>query len=212
MAAATPRPPAQGDESNVKKVASAVDISSSLRQEESLSTANAPVDSRVLNPIEFRKFKVLEVIKLSHNTKRIRFEIPHARSLGLTIGKHISIQAHIDGQRVIRAYTPSSPIYTQGYFELVVKKYEFGKMSNFIHSLKVGQEVDVRGPVGRYKYQPNQHKRIGMIAGGTGLTPCLQVIRTVLEGDDAADKTCFTLFFQNRCEKDILLHDELDTL
>ena len=51
-----------------------------------------------------------------------------------------------------------------------------------------------------------------MIAGGTGLTPCLQVIRTVLEGDDVTDKTCFTLFFQNRCEKDILLHDELDTL
>ncbi|RYY88443.1 hypothetical protein EON63_02335 [archaeon] len=51
--------------------------------------------------------------KLSHNTKKIRFEIPHARPLGLTIGKHISIQAHIDGQRVMRAYTPSSPIYTQ---------------------------------------------------------------------------------------------------
>ncbi|RYY83345.1 hypothetical protein EON63_11415, partial [archaeon] len=66
--------------------------------------------------------------------------------------------------------------------------------------------------LGRYKYQPNQHKRIGMIAGGTGLTPCLQVTRTVLEGEGDGDATCFTLFFQNRCEKDILLQDELDSL
>lgn len=94
----------------------------------------------------------------------------------------------------------------------MVKKYEFGKMSSYMHELKLGQEVDVRGPVGRYKYQANQHKHIGMVAGGTGLTPCLQVIRTVLEGDNAEDKTCFTLFFQNRCEKDILLQDELDSL
>lgn len=68
----------------------------------------------------------------------------------------------------------------------------------------------MRGPVGRFKYAPNIYKTIGLLAGGTGLTPCLQVIRSVLEGPGAAqDHTNFVLFFQNRKEEDILLHAEL---
>ena len=49
--------------------------------------------------------------------------------------------------------------------------------------------------------------------GGTGLTPCLQVVRCVLEGPEGeGDTTKFTLLFQNRTEDDILLRDELDNL
>jgi cytochrome-b5 reductase len=112
---------------------------------------------------------------------------------------------------VIRAYTPSSPIDQAGYFDLVIKTYEFGKMSSYLHSLEVGQEVEVRGPVGRFKYVPNAHRFVGLIAGGTGLTPCLQVIRTVLTSM-TDDHTNFILFFQNRAEEDILLQEELQGL
>jgi cytochrome-b5 reductase len=45
----------------------------------------------------------------------------------------------------------------------------------------------------------------------TGLTPCLQVIRCILEGP-TDDTTNFILFFQNRKEEDILLRNELDQL
>jgi cytochrome-b5 reductase len=104
----------------------------------------------------------------------------------------------------------------RGYFDLLIKSYEHGKMSSYLHSLKAGSTVEVRGPVGRFKYQPGQYSCIGLIAGGTGLTPCLQVVRCVLLETNAAvrelDKTKFVLFFQNRMEEDILLRDELDEL
>ena len=49
--------------------------------------------------------------------------------------------------------------------------------------------------------------------GGTGLTPCLQVVRCILEGPEGeGDTTNFTLLFQNRTEDDILLRTELDKL
>lgn len=202
----------QRSEHRVSKAKSLVDMSSSLRKEESASSVDK-VDDRVLHPLQFKPFKVLKISRLSPNTKLIRFEIPHGRTLGLSIGKHVSIQAHVDGNRVIRAYTPSSPIDQAGCFDLVVKSYEFGKLSPFLHSLKVGQEVEVRGPVGRFKYAKNAHKRIGLIAGGTGLTPCLQVIRTILECPEYKDDTThFVLFFQNRTEDDILLQDDLTAL
>jgi cytochrome-b5 reductase len=42
--------------------------------------------------------------------------------------------------------------------------------------LKVGQEISMRGPKGNFNYTPNMCSAIGMIAGGTGITPMLQVI------------------------------------
>lgn len=92
----------------IQRAKSLVDMSASLLQEErrtapgtgTASGTTTKTDNRVLHPIEFRPFRVLKTVKLNHNTKLIRFEIPHGRSLGLTIGKHISIQAHINGNRV----------------------------------------------------------------------------------------------------------------
>ncbi len=95
----------------------------------------------------------------------------------------------------------------------MVKKYEFGKMSTHMHSLRAGSSLEVRGPIGRFKYKKNQYSKLGLIAGGTGLTPCLQVIRCILQSPEyEGDKTRLTLLFQNRTEDDILLRDELDLL
>jgi nitrogen fixation-related uncharacterized protein len=94
----------QEDDQKIKKAKSLVDMSTSLRQEEDGSGKSEVLDDRVLNPIQFRPFKVLQIKKLSYNTKLIRFEIPHGRSLGLAIGKHISIQARIDGNKVSSIY------------------------------------------------------------------------------------------------------------
>jgi cytochrome-b5 reductase len=119
----------------------------------------------------------------------------------------------------MRAYTPTSRPDQQGYFDLLVKSYEYGKLSPHLHSLRPGSSVEVRGPVGRFRYTPNRYvapQSMGLVAGGTGLTPCLQVIRCVLEGQGKSaaeeDRTCFTLLFQNRTEEDILLREEIDAL
>eukprot|EP00428_Durinskia_dybowskii_P076714 CAMPEP_0170357206 /NCGR_PEP_ID=MMETSP0117_2-20130122/1582_1 /TAXON_ID=400756 /ORGANISM="Durinskia baltica, Strain CSIRO CS-38" /LENGTH=319 /DNA_ID=CAMNT_0010611355 /DNA_START=218 /DNA_END=1173 /DNA_ORIENTATION=+ len=209
------------------KSKSLCDISEGLRKEELRTTssfnslANLADDERVLSAAAFREFKVLKVTKVSHNTKLIRFEIPHGKSLGLSIGRHITVRARIgesEGEgkssKVMRAYTPTSRPDQKGYFDLLVKSYEFGKLSPHLHTLRAGSSVEVRGPVGRFRYTPNRFPHplsMGLIAGGTGLTPCLQVIRCVLEGQ-TEDSTCFTLLFQNRTEDDILLKEELDGL
>ena len=41
--------------------------------------------------------------------------------------------------------------------------------------LSIGDTVNVRGPKGQFNYTPNMCRAIGMIAGGTGITPMLQV-------------------------------------
>jgi NAD(P)H-flavin reductase len=75
----------------------------------------------------------------------------------------------------------------------------------------------MRGPLGQLEYhgygkflikkQIIQKKRIGMVAGGTGITPCYQVLQAALNGNDG---TTLSLIFGNRTVEDILLRDELD--
>lgn len=193
------------------------DKSVGLRREESKASATNLQSSstgKPLNPAVFQKFKLIDSQQISHDCKLMKFEIPGKDiSLGLPIGRHVSVRAKIGENNVMRAYTPCSSPYQAGYFELMLKSYEMGKMSTYLHSLRVGDTLEVRGPVGRFKYAPNQYNHMGLIAGGTGLTPCLQVIRCVFEGKDyAQDKCKFTLYYQNRKEEDILLKQDIDDL
>jgi len=79
-------------------------------------------------------------------------------------------------------------------------------------SMTVGQTIKVRGPKGAMVYTPNMVRHFGMIAGGTGITPMLQIIRAIVRGRDAGDTTEVDLIFANVNKEDILLKEDLDEL
>lgn len=118
--------------------------------------------------------------------------------------------AVIDGKEVVRSYTPTSLNEDLGHFDLVIKSYPTGTLSKWFTTLKVGDPCHVRGPKGNFVYTPNMCRAFGMIAGGTGITPMLQVARAIL--NNPADKTEIHLMFANVTEDDILLKSTLDEL
>ena len=76
--------------------------------------------------------------------------------------------------------------------------------------MKIGDWLECKGPKGKFTYRPNMVKDLGMIAGGTGITPMLQVIRAILR--NSADKTRVSIIFGNLTEDDILQKQELDEM
>jgi len=164
----------------------------------------------LLSTTEFRVFTVREVKQITHNTKQLRFWLPNGTMLDIPLGSHIQIRAMIDGQYVTRNYTPTSTATDKGYFDIIVKAYDNGSVSKHLCSLTVGEAVDVRGPFGVFKYTPNMHRSLCMICGGTGITPMLQVARTILS--DPRETTRIYLLSSNHTEKDILCKEELATL
>jgi len=111
---------------------------------------------------------------------------------------------------VVRPYTPITTEDTVGYFELLIKVYPEGNMSKYIDSLKRGDSLDFKGPIPKIPYTANMKKEIGMLAGGTGITPMYQVLLKIL--NNPADKTKVSLVFCNKTVDDILLKNELDSL
>ncbi|KAL4659315.1 NADH-cytochrome b5 reductase 3-like [Arapaima gigas] len=173
---------------------------------------------------------------VSHDTRKFRFALPSPdHVLGLPIGQHIYLSAKIDGNLVVRPYTPVSSDDDKGFVDLVVKIYyknvnpkfpEGGKMSQYLENLRVGDTIDFRGPSGLLTYKGKGQfaiksdkksnavlktaKQLGMIAGGTGITPMLQIIRAIMK--DPRDTTICHLLFANQTEKDILLRPELEEI
>lgn len=91
-------------------------------------------------------------------------------------------------------------------------------MSQYLDTLTIGDTIDVKGPVGHVHYLgfgkyllsgvEHHAKNINLIAGGTGITPCYQIIKATLKNAD--DKTQINLLYANQTPDDILLREELD--
>ncbi|KAH6897015.1 hypothetical protein B0T10DRAFT_475752 [Thelonectria olida] len=179
---------------------------------------NAMQIRKVLKPDVFQEFELEEKTVISHNVAIYRFKLPNPSDiLGLPIGQHISIGANLpqpDGKNkeIVRSYTPVSGDHQPGYFDVLIKSYPQGNISKHMASLMVGQTIRVRGPKGAFTYTPNMVRHFGMIAGGTGITPMLQVMRAIARGREAGDKTEVDLIFANVTPQDILLMEDLDSL
>ncbi|XP_077211150.1 NADH--cytochrome b5 reductase 1-like isoform X1 [Tasmannia lanceolata] len=165
-----------------------------------------------LDPENFKDFKLVKRIQLSHNVAKFQFALPTPTSvLGLPIGQHMSCRGKDSvGEEVIKPYTPTTLDSDVGYFELVIKMYPQGRMSHHFREMRVGDYLSVKGPKGRFQYQPGQVRALGMLAGGSGITPMFQVTRAILETPN--DNTNVHLIYANVTFEDILVKDELDTL
>ncbi|XP_050122617.1 NADH--cytochrome b5 reductase 1-like isoform X2 [Malus sylvestris] len=158
-----------------------------------------------LDPANFKDFKLVKRTQLSHNVAKFKFELPTPTAvLGLPIGQHISCRGKdAQGEEIIKPYTPTTLDSDVGYFELVIKMYPQGRMSHHFREMRVGDHLAVKGPKGRFKYQPGQVRAFGMLAGGSGITPMFQVARAILE--NPKDKTKVHLIYANVTYEDILL-------
>lgn len=179
-----------------------------------------------LNPKKKRPFKLQAKTVLSHDSIMLDFALPSPEHvLGLPTGKHMFLSNEINGETVMRRYTPISSNYDVGQVKFVIKAYKpcerfpnGGKFSQHLDSLKIGDTVDFRGPVGEFDYSSNgnytidgeEHfsSKFNMVAGGTGITPVMQIAAEVLRHPE--DKTQISLVFACREENDLLMRSTLD--
>ncbi|PPQ99512.1 hypothetical protein CVT24_005302 [Panaeolus cyanescens] len=170
-----------------------------------------------LDPQNFVDFKLKKVIPYNHNSATFVFELPNNDASLIPVASCLVVKSSdpeglVDakGKPVIRPYTPVSAPDAPGELALLVKKYETGKMSKYIHELKEGDTLAFKGPITKFPYNANEFDQVALIGGGSGITPLYQVVTHALS--DKGNKTKFKLIYSNVTEKDILLREELDAL
>ena len=163
-----------------------------------------------------RSFPVISNSKLTHDTHQIKVALPPSTTLGMTVASCLTIRANIDGNVVARPYTPVSTKDQKDYAEFIIKAYpprtddKPGGMGRHLINLKEGDAIEMKGPWSKHQYVPNSFNKVIMIAGGTGITPCLQVITEILSNSN--DKTDVVLIYANKTEGDIIVREMLDDL
>lgn len=164
-----------------------------------------------VDAVKWNDLELIDKTVVSKNSAIYRFKLNHDDEvLRVPTGHHVACCFSIDGKDEIRYYSPISNQFDTGFFDILVKSYPEGKVSKRFAMLREGQTVKFRGPVGRLQYETNMAKHIGLVAGGSGITPILQVITNIITTPE--DTTKISLIFANETENDIFLKSELDEI
>lgn len=177
----------------------------------------APLDSG-----KWRKFKLSKRENLTNTanpTVLFRLELPDQNSVaGLPVASCLLVRVPItkkDGTPgfALRPYTPVSAPSARGHFDLVVKIYKepkAGVVGSHLDSLNIGDEVEVKGPLPKIPFEDIVKRTdVGFVAGGSGITPILQVAEEILR---ARAPTRLSLIFANVSEEEIILRQHIDEL
>ena len=117
----------------------------------------------------------------------------------------------MDGQAERRAYSLSSSP-SEDFLQFSVKRVEGGKVSNYLNDqIEVGQRITTFKPEGKFIVLPEADKTKDhyFIAAGSGITPVLSMIKTLLEDEE---RSTVYLLYGSRKEEDIIFKAELDRL
>ncbi|KAH3687250.1 hypothetical protein WICPIJ_001766 [Wickerhamomyces pijperi] len=155
----------------------------------------------------WRSLELVDKTIISRDTAIYRFQLIRADEiLQIPVGHHLATK--FEDSTEVRYYTPISSNTEEGFFDILVKSYADGDVSKKFGGLNPGQFVQFKGPVGRFNYVTNHVKKLGMIAGGSGITPILKVISEIVTTPE--DQTEISIIYANKTENDILLFDELN--
>lgn len=156
---------------------------------------------------EPQPYELTAIHRDTHDTKTFRFALPADATLDLLPGDHLYLHATIDGKLAKRPYTPSSMPGATGYFDLTVKRYETGLVSKYLHAREVGDRVLMSGPKSGGHWVDGMAKKVGFIAGGSGITPMIAIIRWILAKGLPVE---LFLVYANKTEADIIFKEEWD--
>ncbi len=161
-------------------------------------------------------FHALRVERIEPDTAEaviVSFAVPEPlrQVFGFTQGQYLTLRHQIDGQDLRRSYSICAGV-DDGELRVGVRKVQGGTFSNWINtSLRPGDSLEVMAPQGRF-FVPiaPQARRLHLgIAGGSGITPILSIMKTVLARET---RSSFCLLYANRRLQSTMFKEELEDL
>ena len=154
--------------------------------------------------------RVADIIQETQDTKTFRLVGHSATLFSYKPGQFITLTVHIDGKPVQRSYSISSSPSRPHTLELTIKRVPGGLVSNWMNDrVSLGDELQVRGPSGKFSCFNYPSRKMLCIAGGSGITPIMSMLRWIV--DTAADVDV-VLLYSGRSPADFIFRKELETI
>ncbi|MES2701930.1 MAG: 1,2-phenylacetyl-CoA epoxidase subunit PaaE [Bacteroidota bacterium] len=166
-----------------------------------------------MSALKFYSLKVNDVRPETADCVSVSLEVPAelAETFRFAPGQYLTFRRHFADAEVRRSYSIcASP--KDGELRVAIKKVDEGKFSTFAHSeLKNGDVLEVMPPMGRFTPRKTDiaHKEYLAFAAGSGITPIMSIMKTVLE--DEPDSS-FTLIYGNRSRQSIIFREAIEAL
>jgi ring-1,2-phenylacetyl-CoA epoxidase subunit PaaE len=163
--------------------------------------------------VHFHALRVAEIVPETAEANSIRFEVPpELRDIfQFKAGQHLTLKAQIGGEELRRNYSLCTAPDEEDWM-VTVKRITGGVFSNWVgDALKPGDILDVMPPHGSFttEFNATASRRMVGIAGGSGITPVMSLLRTALKSEP---KSRFTLLYGNRDSSSIIFLEELARL
>ena len=161
----------------------------------------------------FHALRVAEIVPETDEAMSVRFEVPDELrdAFAFRAGQHLTLRADIGGEEVRRNYSLCvAP--DEGVIKVTVKRIAGGVFSNWVAEvLRAGDTIEAMAPHGSFTvpFDAGSANRYVGIAGGSGITPIMSLIRTAL-GTEPDSR--FTLFYGNRDSRSVIFLEALADL
>lgn len=158
----------------------------------------------------YQELVVNQIIQETKDAITIVFNQP-AKPFTYKSGQFLTLITTIGGKDVRRAYSLCSSPFVDEHLAVTVKRVENGLMSNWLPDhLKVGDRLKVMEPMGQFttEYDASKKRHLVMFAGGSGITPMLSIIKSILTQES---ESMISLVYCNRDIDSIIFKDELTT-
>ena len=158
----------------------------------------------------YHDLRVLRVIAETADASSVVFEIPPALAEVFTYqsGQFLTLQVPYSGKPLYRCYSLASSPAVESEHKVTVKRVADGRISNWINStLVAGDTVKVLPPAGHFVLGDSQADLL-LFAGGSGITPVISILKTVLVGPARRVR----LVYANRDQASVIFDQEISEL
>ena len=163
--------------------------------------------------LHFHPLRVRSIRPETDEAVVVAFDVPHELedTFRFSHGQHLTLRNTIDGSDERRSYSICAGT-GDGELRVGVRKVPGGRFSTWINdTLRAGDTVQVMAPEGRFfvPLEPAAARHYLGIAGGSGITPILSIMKTVLAAEPLSR---FTLIYGNRKLRSTMFTEELEDL
>ena len=160
--------------------------------------------------VHFHALKVARIVPETAEANSIRFEIPPELhdNFAFKAGQHLTLRAIINGEEVRRNYSLCTAPAERDWM-VTVKRIGGGLFSNWVSDhLKPGDTLEVMVPHGSFttNFDRSNNRHLVAIAGGSGITPVMSLIKTLLREEP---ESRFTLLYGNRDSSSVIFLEAL---